>query len=137
MFTVKSCSWGKEIIYLLNLWPFLMQTKLLKKHVLLTLRKPNRWIFTTDLWKKWGCGLQEVAFGGLPFDFSIKFLPILAWAWTSMAWATWAISGVAYLGVWATLAWPKRCDIMGGAIWFPSYTLNLILYESHICIGKS
>ena len=31
-----------------------------------------------------GGGLQGVAFGVLPFDFSIKFLPILAWV-------TWAI----------------------------------------------
>ena len=33
-------------------------------------------------------GLQDVAFGVLPFDFSIKFLPILTWV-------TWAIKGVA------------------------------------------
>ena len=34
LFTVKSCSWGKIITYLLNLWPSLLQIKLLKKHVL-------------------------------------------------------------------------------------------------------
>ena len=56
-------SWRKEIIYLLNLWPPLLQTKLLKKHVLAvhdikkTIKVKLLWLcffwkyrFTTALW---------------------------------------------------------------------------------------
>ena len=93
-----SDQFSKRNAYLTSSWKFhrCIVLELLKLKKIIGIQKSvgkvrNFFLISCDFTKTeklrvWpsGGGLQGVAFGVLPFDFSMKFLPILAWV-------TWAI----------------------------------------------